>query len=298
MLVLVETHLSGEQAQRVCDRIGFSGQLRVEAQGFSGGIWMFWRAETVSVTPYDNNTQHLTVEVKKIGDDPWLFSAIYASPDSSQRKTLWRELEAIKSRYRGPWLLAGDFNDTKDMSERNGNGGSEMQRRCREFANWINNNSFIDLGCSGPEHTWFRGVTQTTFKSARLDRGVANDLWRLKFEEGAVRNLPKTQSNHCPILISTSGFAPVPTAIKPFRFQAAWLNHERFHDFVHMNWRQTVPLVPFLNEFAEKLNGWNKSEFYNIFRKKSELWARMEGIQAQLSKGRQGHLIWSSWKPN
>lgn len=184
------------------------------------------------MTPYGMHTQHLTVKVERLGEDPWMFFAIYASPESRVRADLWKELERIKDQYSGPWLLAGDFNETTNMSERNGSANNEMQKRCRKFSNWIQNNALIDLGCSGPEHTWFRGLTDDTFKSARLDRGLANDAWRLRFEEGAVRNLPKTKSDHCPILISTTGFAPVPTTIKPFRFQAAWLNHQKFQDFV------------------------------------------------------------------
>lgn len=69
VLALVETHLSGDQAQRVCNRIGFSGHNRIEAQGFSGGIWLFWKEEVVTVTPYARHSQHLTVEIKKLGDD-------------------------------------------------------------------------------------------------------------------------------------------------------------------------------------------------------------------------------------
>lgn len=254
VLALVETHLSGDQAQRVCNRIGFSGHNRIEAQGFSGDIWLFWKEEVVTVTPYARHSQHLTVEIKKLGDDPWLFSAIYASPDSSLRRDLWRELENLKSSYRGPWLLAGDFNETANMSERNGNESSEMQRRCQEFANWIENNDLIDLGCSGPDHTWFRGLSSSTFKSARLDRGLVNEEWRLRFPEGAVHNLPKSQSDHCPILISSNGFAPIPRVIRPLRFQAAWLNHQVFHDFVWNNWRGEAPIVPFLKEFASQLS--------------------------------------------
>ena len=291
MLVLVETHLSGEQADRVCDRIGFSGKMRVDAQGFSGGIWMFWKAEEIAVTVYGSHSQHLTVEIKKVGDEPWLFSAVYASPDSSLRRDLWQELENVRRSYNGPWLLAGDFNDTVCMSERNGVGNSEMQRRCRNFANWIENNGLMDLGFSGPAHTWFRGNSVETFKSARLDRGLINESWRLRFEEGGLRNLPKSSSDHCPILISNTGFAPLPAALKPFRFQAAWLNHTKFHDFVMNNWVKSEPIVPFLKSFAQKIQRWNKEEFYNIFRKKSELWARLEGVQKILAQGRQPYLI-------
>lgn len=252
---------------------------------------MFWNSAVVSVTSYGSHSQHLSVEIKKVGDDPWLFSAVYASPDSSLRKDLWRELENIKAHYNGPWLVAGDFNETLCMSERNGSGGAEMVKRCVEFSNWVNQNNLIDLGCSGPAHTWLRRNSKASFKSARLDRGLANDDWRLRFAEGTVRNLPKASSDHCPILISTSGFAPVPTVVKPFRFQAAWLHHDNFYSFVHEQWKKSEPLIPFLKTFTSKLQQWNKDEFYNIFRRKSELWARLEGIQKILAQGRQKHLI-------
>lgn len=291
VLVLVETHLSGDQAQKVCEKIGFGGQLRVEAQGFSGGIWMFWDPAMVGVTSYGFHSQHLSVEIRKNGDDPWLFSAVYASPDSILRKDLWRELENIKAQYNGPWLIAGDFNETMCMNERNGTGSSEIVKRCVDFSNWVNNNNLIDLGCSGPAHTWFKGKSAETFKSARLDRGLVNDDWRLRFSEGAVRNLPKVSSDHCPILVSTTGFAPLPFVVKPFRFQAAWLNHEKFYAYVYEQWKHSAPLVPFLKDFASKLQQWNKNEFYNIFRKKSKLWARLEGIQKILAQGRQKLLF-------
>ncbi|XP_021758496.1 uncharacterized protein LOC110723447 [Chenopodium quinoa] len=160
ILALVETHLSGEQAQKICDRIGFSGQTRVEAQGFSGGIWLFWRNELVTVNVLDESTQHITIEIDKRGEEPWFFSAIYASPDSSTRKELWRQLENIRRSLHGPWILAGDFNDTTSMTERSGVGGTEMQKRCAEFSDRIDSNNLINLGCSGPAHTWSRGYLQ------------------------------------------------------------------------------------------------------------------------------------------
>lgn len=93
--------MSGEQAQRICDSIGFSGQLRVEARGFSGGIWLFWRSEIVNVSARGSHSQHISVEMFKVGEEPWLFSAIYASPDSTLRK----ELERIRESYKGPWVI-------------------------------------------------------------------------------------------------------------------------------------------------------------------------------------------------
>ncbi|XP_021836152.1 uncharacterized protein [Spinacia oleracea] len=291
VIVLVETYLSGEKAQRICDRVGYSGQTRVEAQGFSGGIWLFWKREEVTVTPLEYHGQHLTVEIEKLGEAPWLFSAVYASPDSSIRRDLWRELENARQNFSGPWLLTGDFNETRSMDERHGVGGSEMQRRCINFSNWIEENRLIDLGFYGPKHTWSRGETEATFKSARLDRFMANEEWHLKFEDAVVKHLPRACSDHCPIILSTNGFAPIPASLKPFRFQAAWITHEKFEEFMKNNWNNSTPLIPFLSEFALKLKDWNKVIFHNIFRKKAELWARLEGVQQCLSNKRLNHLI-------
>lgn len=89
---------------------------------------MFFRREVVDVSCYRSSSQHLTVEITKVGDTPWLFSATYASPESAIRGYLWRELKHIKNNYRGPWLLAGDFNEATSMNERVGVGGNEMVR--------------------------------------------------------------------------------------------------------------------------------------------------------------------------
>jgi len=40
IIALVETRISGTRAQATCDKIGFSTSVRVEAQGFQGGIWV------------------------------------------------------------------------------------------------------------------------------------------------------------------------------------------------------------------------------------------------------------------
>lgn len=88
ILALVETHISGEMATKVCNHIHFSGQFYYDAQGFSGGIWLFWKKEEISVTILDAHTQHIKIEILKAGTEQWVFSAIYASPDSTLRRDL------------------------------------------------------------------------------------------------------------------------------------------------------------------------------------------------------------------
>lgn len=42
ILVLVETQVNGFRADMICLKMGFDHWFRVEAVGFSGGIWVFW----------------------------------------------------------------------------------------------------------------------------------------------------------------------------------------------------------------------------------------------------------------
>ncbi|XP_074288103.1 uncharacterized protein LOC141613265 [Silene latifolia] len=329
VLALVETHISGETAQRVCDRINYGGKTRVEAEEFSGGIWLFWKPEEVSVTPIIHHSQHITVEIARVGEIPWYFSAVYASPDWVKKEELWRSLEEFTGSRNRPWLTMGDFNDTRFVHERNGNNdcmrrrcakfnswletnefaGSHnrpwltmgdfndtrfvherngnndcMRRRCAKFNSWLETNEWIDLNFTGPEYTWSRGNTVATRKWAQLDRAICNSSWRVMFADGSLRHLVQNQSDHCPILVNTNGFAPIPAILKPFRFHAVWMCHDKFSEFIKHNWRNDQPLIPFIYNFAEALQDWNKNVFGNIFARKQSLERRLLGVQKRLSR--------------
>lgn len=49
VVVLVETRVSSIRADVVLNRISFSKVARVDARGFSGGIWFFWREDMVDI---------------------------------------------------------------------------------------------------------------------------------------------------------------------------------------------------------------------------------------------------------
>lgn len=220
----------GAHAQKVASILGYYGHTREDAQGFSGGIWLYWRSELITVGPIARSNQYITVEITRNGEVPWYFSAIYASPDPSKRQDLWRELSDFASNHHKPWLLAGDFNETRFQWERSSS-CAETSRRSARFNHWVEHNQLIEVSFSGPSHTWSRGHSIETWRSARLDRALCNAEWSLYFDQARVKHLPALQPDHCPILISSNGFAPLASLDKPFRFQAAWLTHESFTDF-------------------------------------------------------------------
>ncbi|KAJ8450710.1 LOW QUALITY PROTEIN: hypothetical protein Cgig2_021182 [Carnegiea gigantea] len=215
IVVLLETHISGSRADNVCKRISFSSQYRVDVRGFQGGMWVLWLDNQVQLNLIEAHIQFITIEVVVSGTRSWLFTAIYASPHSYGREELWKKLEGRASTTNRPWLLAGDFNETKTLDERD-HRGADMARRCSKSNNWIENNALLDIGFTGPKFTWVRGRNPSTRKSARLDRVLCNVAWRHKFQDGGVRHLVRHQSNHAPILISLEGFTPRVEEVKPF----------------------------------------------------------------------------------
>jgi len=164
----------------------------------------------------------------------WILTCVYASPQPQTREILWQKLLSLATEIQKPWLLAGDFNKTVSIEERN-HGGAEIEQRCRQFKHWIDNTGLVDLGFSGPKFTWTRGLTQATRKEARLDRALCITAWRLYFPHGAVCHLIQAGSDHSPLFISTEGFMLPGTLSKPFRFQVAWVSHQQFEEVICTN---------------------------------------------------------------
>jgi len=119
IVALVETRISGAKAQDVCNRVGFRNWFRVEAQGFQGGIWVFWNSDETDLVVLNSHDQFVTVEVKPQGLASWILTFNYASPQLHNRDILWPQLQQFASTVGKPWLLAGDFNETVSLEERN-----------------------------------------------------------------------------------------------------------------------------------------------------------------------------------
>jgi len=139
----------------------------------------------------------------------WLFSAIYASPLQQNRDRLWNALLEASKLHTLPWMRDGDFNQIASLSEKNGGSNAGSSRRCR-FQEWINNCKLIDLGFTGPFHTWSNLRPGLARISERLDKALANVEWRLAYPEACVKHLPRTHSDHCPLLIDLVGLAEPP----------------------------------------------------------------------------------------
>ncbi|KAL8139773.1 hypothetical protein V2J09_005794 [Rumex salicifolius] len=176
----------------------------------------------------------------------------------------------------------GDFNETSCMEERIGS-SDDLCQRCFIFNRWIDEMELLDMGFSGSKFTWNRGSNPATRTSARLNRGLCNLQWRSLFPQASIRHLATNQSDHSPLLLSFNGFGDICTPKRPFRFQAAWMLHLEFQEFLVTHWDNDMPLSTALSNLETNLDSWNKMVFGNLFLQKERLWRRIEGVQHRMA---------------
>ncbi|XP_074270598.1 uncharacterized protein LOC141594481 [Silene latifolia] len=227
IVALLEPKISGDKAHHIMTSRGFSRSIRVEAEGFSGRIWLLWRDEEVHLSFLSSGKQVINVMVHGVSD--WILSIIYASPHPATRELLWEAFADIASTHDYPWLVMGDFNQIANLEDKMG-GNQRFIRDMESFATWMECCSFFDLGFTGPRFTWSDSWDTGRRRMKRLDRANANTAWRLLFPDALVNNLPKRSSDHAPLLMTFNNKTTSLTRHdKLFKFEATWIAKAKKH---------------------------------------------------------------------
>ncbi|KAK8626084.1 hypothetical protein V6N13_133736 [Hibiscus sabdariffa] len=186
---LVEPRVSGYKADSIISSLGFPHSHRIEAAGFSGGLWLCW-LNTVSIDILVNHFQFIHFRINCVADGcSSLATLIYASLNATKRKILWSHLDQIASSIYQPWILFGDFNATLSIDDRMGCVISSTP--CSAFRQFLFYSGLRDMGFSGPAFTWQRGQAQ-----ARLDWFLCNSYWDEAYPESSVVHLLRMRSDH------------------------------------------------------------------------------------------------------
>lgn len=283
---LLETKISGETANTVCKKLNFSNWTRIEAIGYSGGIWILWKDEIYVMVSYIH-PQFAVLDVCYKGKR-WNLVVVYASPDYQLRNKLWFDLNKERLGLWDEWIAVGDFNAVTNADEVS-NQNTFNQRRCAGLKNWIHREGLIDLGFTGPLFTWVRGKETDNFKGARLDRVVCSMDWLNSFPDANVKHLTRIKSDHSPVLVHIVGNAS--KRKKGFMFQAAWMSHPYFKNFIADNWNKEEKADTNTKRLAPLLENWNKECFGNIFSRKNRLMARLNGVQKALARSKNNGLL-------
>lgn len=98
-----------------------------------------------------------------------------------------------------------------------------------------------------------------------------------------VKHLQLIKSDHRLLLLILHGAPLLDKDERPFRFQAAWLTHPHFNNFLRENWINNKGLGYATENFGNKVKVWNKNVFGNIFQKKRKILERIDKIDRILS---------------
>ncbi|KAG6420771.1 hypothetical protein SASPL_117310 [Salvia splendens] len=208
IIVLLEPRISGKNADKSIRRIGYPNFHRMEANGFSGGIWLLWD-DFWHVEVLDTKNQFIHCRVWDERDMNFKFTAVYGHPSPSRRDILWQQLTDIQTASELPWVLLGDFNSIARGSERVG-GSANRSGVSLQFVWWLMTSGLIDLGFLGPSFMWRRGTLHE-----RLDIGLCSSEWRLAYPKASVLHLVRYQSDNRPLLLNLCSPSPSMVA-RPF----------------------------------------------------------------------------------
>ena len=285
IMVITETRVGGSRAEKIIEGLPFDGFITTETIGYAGGLWILWRSEDADVKLLSAKEQEIHTIVKVCASNlSWLFTAIYASPWLAERRILWSNIEKIGQLHNLPWLVIGNFNEVL------GGGGGEDKfggnqinlNRALEFKECLDSCNVVDLGFAGPKYTWTNKRQLSDLILERLDRCFANPVWRILYPEVAITHLPRTFSDHHPVLIEL--WKPNVNGLeRPFRFQTMWLLHPDFHRIIQETWSVGIPLKAATADFTRKVRKWNYEVFGNLFARKKRVLARLNGAQKALA---------------
>lgn len=108
--------------------------------------------------------------------------------------------------------------------------------------------------------------------------------WRLAFPEAFIEILCRLHSDHNPILLRFGGL-PLAIGPHPFRFEAAWIDHEDYYDLVTTAWNSSNhnPTTA-LKNVRESSIIFNQEVFGNIFKRKRQVEKRLKGVQQYFNR--------------
>lgn len=234
MVTLLETKIDIHLP--LLNPFGFSDMIEIPTEGQAGGMVILWDHTKVNVHSFVRRSHEIsaTIEVFSL-HKTWVFTSIYASTDRTLRNLMWNNIVDMHSVIKGPWLLGGDFNDVLASNEKLG-GRSFNKKITKILWDCINSCNLINLGFKGSKFTWSNNRKKNKgIIMKRLDRNFANEDWISLFPEASVTHLPRTHSDHNPLLIEVTPKKRASQG-KPFRLETFWCRHPNFINLVKDRW--------------------------------------------------------------
>ncbi|XP_059295379.1 uncharacterized protein LOC132048699 [Lycium ferocissimum] len=264
IVAILEPFVSINKIDAYMRYLGFQYSLN----NLNGKIWFFWNSN-YRTSIISNTDQQITIKMSHSVSGKHLFiTTIYAKCTAAERKDLWISLENVYLQVDGPWCLGGDFNVILNPSEKLG-GKPHRMYKSLDFSSCMDNCELTDIGFMGPNFTWCNNRRPVKRIWKRLDRVFINDSWGQLFHNNIVRHLPRTGSDHRPLLINCHN--AYKNGIKYFKFLDFWTEQPNFYQLVEETWNVRIFGNPMwilqqkLKILSKKLSQWSRDVIGNVY---------------------------------
>ncbi|TVU21770.1 hypothetical protein EJB05_31429, partial [Eragrostis curvula] len=157
---------------------------------------------------------------------------VYAPSDHRDSRQFLDGLAELAGHIAGPWLVVGDFNLVRDLSDKNNN--SFNANLAAAFNSTLHSLALLELPLLDRLFTWTNNRSSPTL--ARLDRVFINNDFASLCPNTTLSSLPRITSDHTPFLATISTTIPKPSS---FRFDTSWLRYPDFLPAVLPAWYST-----------------------------------------------------------
>ncbi|KAI5310975.1 hypothetical protein L3X38_030079 [Prunus dulcis] len=100
--VMLEPRITGDNSLKVLKSLGVPKFERVDAMGFSGGIWVLWDDMRCKLEVVDFFEQGISALIFLPSGQGWLFTMVYGSPCNTKREALWQHLDSVAKAHQYP----------------------------------------------------------------------------------------------------------------------------------------------------------------------------------------------------
>lgn len=215
--------------------------------------------------------------VCKVSQQAFLCTFIYGFYSPAKRKPIWDFLKQVGQTCITPWVVLGDFNVVKSITERIG-GVTPNIYQMKDFEDCCSYLGLEDSPASGEFYTW----TNNSVK-AKLDRVLINGAWHANdLVCHTTFHKMRSYTDHCPSIVEI--FERQNGRSKPFKFFAMWLKHPKFETILKDGWAEFYRgtkqyiLSSKLKGLKHPLKKLNKEEFAHISERAN--WASTEFQEA------------------
>ncbi|RVW23505.1 Transposon TX1 uncharacterized 149 kDa protein [Vitis vinifera] len=251
--------------------INYKGARKEKSLGATGGVVVFWDNRVLELMGMEVGLFSVSCRFKNCEDGfLWTFTGVYGPTMKRYRELFWEELGAIQGLWFDPWCIGGDFNVVRFPSERSREG--RLTSSMRRFSEVIEELALKDLPLHGGLFMWSGGLNGLS--RSRLDRFLISEDWDNHFSGAIQCSLPRSVSDHFPILLDGGGTRRGPI---PFRFENMWLKEEGFKELLKGGGKDLIivedhdiqrGVVRAFKDLLSEPRGWrpccNNIEFDNI----------------------------------